>query len=236
MIGTLTPARRPISGAYMPPALTTTSASIVDPLAVVLHLDARHPPVAHADADDPVVVAGSRHAALAGPGRQRERQVRRVEPAVGRQPDRAQHAVGGHQREAVRASARRDQLERQPEGRGPAGLPLELLVAGRRRRQAQRARPRATTGRRPVSAASRRYRSTPYIIIRVRVTELRSWPTSPALWNVEPDVSSARSTQHDVGPAELGEVVRDRRPADAAADDHRPRVLDHRLEALLLLP
>ena len=50
-------------------------------------------------------------------------------------------------------------------------------------------------GSTPVSAASRRYSSTPYIIIRVRVTELRSWPTSPALWKVDPDVSSARSTR-----------------------------------------
>ena len=47
----------------------------------------------------------------------------------------------------------------------------------------------------PVSAASRRYSSTPYIIIRVRVTELRSWPTRPAEWKVDPDVSSARSTR-----------------------------------------
>ena len=50
-------------------------------------------------------------------------------------------------------------------------------------------------GSTPVSAASRRYRSAPYIIILVRVTELRSWPTRPAEWNVEPEVSSARSTR-----------------------------------------
>ena len=49
--------------------------------------------------------------------------------------------------------------------------------------------------RSPVSAARRRYRSVPYIIILVSVTELRSWPTRPAEWNVEPEVSSARSTR-----------------------------------------
>ena len=38
----------------------------------------------------------------------------------------------------------------------------------------------------PVSAVRRRYRSAPYIIIRVSVTELRSCPTRPALWKVDP--------------------------------------------------
>ena len=47
----------------------------------------------------------------------------------------------------------------------------------------------------PVSAVRRRYSSAPYIIIRVRVVVDRSWPTRPAEWNVEPDVSSARSTR-----------------------------------------
>src|SRR5215218_8458062 len=47
----------------------------------------------------------------------------------------------------------------------------------------------------PVSAWRRRYSSTPYIIIRVRVVLARSWPTRPAEWNVEPLVSSARSTR-----------------------------------------
>src|SRR4029079_9249766 len=50
-------------------------------------------------------------------------------------------------------------------------------------------------GSTPVSAASRPYSSAPYIIIFVSVTEPRSWPTSPAEWNVEPEVRSARSTR-----------------------------------------
>ena len=42
--------------------------------------------------------------------------------------------------------------------------------------------------------SSVRYSSTESIIIRVSDTEPRSWPTSPAEWNVEPDVSWLRST------------------------------------------
>ena len=48
-------------------------------------------------------------------------------------------------------------------------------------------------GSTPVSPRSRRYNSEPYIIIFVSVTDPRSWPTRPALWNVDPLVSSARS-------------------------------------------
>ena len=58
------------------------------------------------------------------------------------------------------------------------------------------------------------------MFIRVSVGSARSWPTRPARWNVEPLVSSARSSEHDVGLAALGEVVGDARAADAAADDH----------------
>ena len=47
----------------------------------------------------------------------------------------------------------------------------------------------------PVSAAKRRYSSTPFIIMRVSVRLLRSCPTRPAEWNVEPEVSWSRSTR-----------------------------------------
>src|SRR4051794_36002633 len=40
-----------------------------------------------------------------------------------------------------------------------------------------------------------RYSSTEYIIIRVSETDDRSWPTRPAEWNVEPLVSSRRSSR-----------------------------------------
>jgi hypothetical protein len=48
---------------------------------------------------------------------------------------------------------------------------------------------------RPVSEPSDRYRSTDRIIIFVSESDPRSCPTSPAEWNVDPLVSSARSTR-----------------------------------------
>ena len=162
-------------------------------LAPVLDGDPGHAAPLHADADD-ARVRPDRDAPLAGPGGEGERQTRRVEPAVGRQVDGRQHAIERHQREERVRLGRRDELDRQPERLGPAGLSAQLLLALRAGRQSQRARPRATRGPVPVSAASRRYSSVLYIIILVSVTELRSCPTRPAEWNVEPEVSSARST------------------------------------------
>ncbi len=46
----------------------------------------------------------------------------------------------------------------------------------------------------PVSASSRRYRSTLYFSSRVMLAFERSWPTRPAAWNVEPLVSLWRSS------------------------------------------
>src|SRR5262249_49504565 len=55
------------------------------------------------------------------------------------------------------------------------------------------------TSRQPVSSPTSsprvRYSSTELIIIFVRLSDPRSWPTRPAEWNVEPLVSSARSTR-----------------------------------------
>ena len=62
--------------------------------------------------------------------------------------------------------------------------------------------------------------STLCIIMRVSGRLARSWPTSPAEWNVEPLVISARSSTSDVGAARLGEVPGDARAADPGADDH----------------
>ena len=53
----------------------------------------------------------------------------------------------------------------------------------------------------------------------------RSWPTSPAEWNVEPLVSSLRSSSTTSRSPSCCEVVGDRGAADAAADDHHPRTI-----------
>ena len=86
--------------------------------------------------------AGTRRdlgAALAGALRERERELARVDVAVGRQEGRAEHAVGRHRREALLRLVRRDELEREPERLRPAGLPRELLHPLGRGREAERA-------------------------------------------------------------------------------------------------
>src|SRR5205814_6430434 len=84
--------------------------------------------VLDADTDDAGVLA-NRGTPRAGPGGQGLRQAGRVEPAVGRQPDRAEDAVEGHQGELLLGLLRCDELQRQPECLGPTGLALELLEA-----------------------------------------------------------------------------------------------------------
>ena len=58
--------------------------------------------------------------------------------------------------------------------------------------------------------------------IRVSAGSERSWPTSPAEWNVEPLVSSARSTSRTSRLAPPGQVVGHARAAHPATDDHDP--------------
>ena len=80
MIGTSTPTRRPICGAYMPAALTTTSHSIV-PLSVTTSCDAS---VAQAYVRDPGALLDLR-AQRAGAVGKGERQLARIEVAVARE-------------------------------------------------------------------------------------------------------------------------------------------------------
>ncbi len=70
------------------------------PFALVLDGHAGHPATVGADRHDARLRADL-GTALAGARGQRIGEPRRVEPAVGRQPDGAEHAIGGHQREAV---------------------------------------------------------------------------------------------------------------------------------------
>src|SRR5882672_7469457 len=53
----------------------------------------------------------------------------------------------------------------------------------------------------PVSRRRSAYRPTEYIIIRVRLTDDRSWPTSPAECQVDPDVRSYCSTSTTFQPS-----------------------------------
>ena len=202
------------------------------PLAVVLDGDAGHAAALRPDRDDP----GPRpdpDALLASAGGERVGEPGRVEPAVGRQPDGAEDAVGRHQREAVLRLLRRDEVERQTERLGPARLASELLEPLRRRRQPERAdlvprRIRARLGGQPpvqlgaVHHHPGEGHGAPELADQSSRVEGRS---GGQLGAVDED---------DVGPAALREVVGDARPADPAADDDGPRVFHSRRVAAAL--
>ncbi len=70
--------------------------------------------------------------AVARAGRERHRQIGRVELAIGREVHRAEHAGRIEQAvEQLDGVLGGDQLQRQPERRRPARLPRELLEARR---------------------------------------------------------------------------------------------------------
>ena len=193
MIGTATPTIRPISGAKMPPALITTSVAI----------DSRTPPCSIVT---PVIAPAScsieitrvcwrivAPRARAPAARAWARPDGSSHPSVGSQTAPTTPSVDmiGNRAwasAAVTSSIGRPKVLAQPAWRVSSSI--------RSRDEARRSEPTSChDGSTPVSAARRRYSSVPYIIIRVRVTEPRSCPTSPAEWNVEPLVSSARSTR-----------------------------------------
>ena len=193
--------------------------------AAVLDLDAGHPSAIRDDRNDPGVGPDLR-AALPGARGQGLGQAGRIEPAVGREPDGPEDAVGRHEREAVARLRGRNQLQRQPERPRPADLALELLEAGLGRRQPERPDlvPRGIdaglVAKAPVQVGAVHH-------------HLGQGHGAAQLANEAGRVERrARGQlgpvdQDDVAPAKLGEVVGDRRPADAAPDDHRPGVLNH---------
>ena len=214
--GIRTPASRPSSAAYIPPALTTTSASM-SPLSV------RTPRTRPSRTSIPVTRVFGVDRAAAAPRAVGERvgQLRRVQVAVGRQPGGAEHAVGDHQREALLRLLGRDQLQREPERLRPAGLAPRLLPALRRAGEPDA----AALGPAGVELAAAEL---PVELDRVH-HHLRQRHARPELADQPRGVErrAARELvaveQHDVAPAQLGQVVGDRRPADAAADDHAAR-------------
>ena len=104
----------------------------------VLHRDASDPTTLRPDLHDARVRADLRPA-LARAGGQGVGKTGRVEPAIGRQVDRAEDALGRHEREACLRLVGGDELERQAERLGPAGLAAELLETFRAGREAERA-------------------------------------------------------------------------------------------------
>ena len=100
-------------------------------------LDARHASALDGHARDPGAGRDLRSAAPRTFG-ERERQLARVDVAVGRQERRAEDAVRGHRREELLRLVGRDQLERQTERLRPARLPRDLLHPLGRRREPER--------------------------------------------------------------------------------------------------
>ena len=100
--------------------------------------DAAHPAPLELDRSDPGVLKDL-GAAASGSGREGERELARVEVAVGRQVGRAQHAVDRHRREEPLGFGGRNQFQGQSEGLGPAGLARQLLHSLATGREPQRA-------------------------------------------------------------------------------------------------
>ena len=187
--GTFTPARRAeLRGEH--------AARVDDDLGLdlaLVGLDAGDAAALDADAGHARVRGDLRAAAPRALG-QRERELARVDVAVGRQVRGAEHAVGRHRREellrllgarSARAAGRTSSPSR-PGARAPPSAPrTRRAAASRPRASRSRARPRrrASGTARPSSSSSASGESEP-----------RSWPTRPAEWNVEPLVRSARST------------------------------------------
>ena len=230
MIGTVTPTIRPISGANMPPALTTMSAaiSVRSPFrsTVTPVTRPRSVPIATTLVCGRICAPRWRApaaSALARPDGSSQ-------PSVGSQtaPRTPSVDISGNR---ACASCGADQLERESERLGPAGLPAELLEPLGARREPQRADlvPRrigpGLGGQAPVEVGAVHHHlgqrdRAPQLADEAGRMERRARGQLRAV------------DQDDVGPAALGEVVRDRGPADAAADDDRPGVFHHRCSAL----
>ena len=162
----------------------------------------------------------------ARPVGQGERELAGIEVAVLRQERGGDDAVGRHRREELLRLGRRDDLDRQAEALRPAGLALDLLVALLRRREPQAAE--------LVPAGILAGLAGQVGVEADRVLHHLRQADGRAQLADEPGRVPRRAVreavlldEHDVLPPQLGEVVEDRAPADAAADHHRPGVVPH---------
>ena len=183
--------------------------------------DLPHVPVAdldprHARVREDVAAAAPR------PVSHREGELGGIEITVGGKPGAPQHAVRGHQREHLLRIVRRDQLQGQPERLGPAGLAAKLLhplLAGGEADPAALG-PAGVELRLVLQPAVELHRVHHHLRQRDRAAQLANEPR-----RVERRAGGelVAVEQDHVVPAQLGEVVGDRGPADPAADDHAAR-------------
>ena len=166
---------------------------------------------------------------------EREGELRRVDVAVGGEIRRAEHTLGGHRREELLRLGRGDQLQREPEGLGPAGLACDFLEALLRGGQPQRpdlapSRLEAHLGSdRPVELDARHH----HLRQRERAAQL-----ADEAGRVEGRARGQIGAldEDDVVPAEPRQPVENRAAADAAADHHRSRPVPHRTQNLTGCP
>ena len=217
--GTRTSTMRAISAANMPPASMTTSHSM-SPWSVRTRETCRLESCAdRVDAQNPRVGA-DRDAGLAGEVGQRVAELGRVDVAVGLEVGGADDAVGDHEREHVAGLVGRDLVQRQAVGVGPGDLPADLLQPLRRR------------GELDAAALDPARRVLGLLQLAVELDGVHVHPGQGRVGAQLPDQTGGVEgrpagelvavDQHDIGLAELGQVVGDAGAADASADDDDP--------------
>ena len=133
------------------------------------------------------------HALLAGALGQRLRDVGRVGLAVGRQERRADQVGGVHQRPEILRLAGREQVHLEPEAARGGRLAPDLDQAIGVAREAQAAVPLPAGGL-PGLGLEALVQLDRMLSSWVTLALVRSWPTSPAACQVEPEVSRLRSS------------------------------------------
>ena len=181
-------------------------------------VDGADPAAGDFDAGDPGV-GEDPAAAAAGAVGERVGQLRGVDVAVGRQPGGTEHAIGRHQREELLGLLGRDQLQRQAEGLGPAGLAAQLLHPLLRGGEADAAAfgPAGVEVGLAAEPAVELNRVHHHLRQRDRAAQL-----ADQAGGVEGRARGELRAleQDDVVPTQFGQVVGERGAADAAADDH----------------
>ncbi len=185
----------------------------------VLGLDRAHPAVGDVDPGDAGVLEDLQVALAARDVHQCVGELGRVDVAVGGQPRGAEDAVGDHQRELLLRLRRRDQLQGQAEGLRPPGLAAKLLHP-----LLARGEPDAAALD-PARIELRLLRETPVDVDGVH-HHLRQRHRAAQLADEAGGVEGRARCElgaideDDVLKAELRQVVRDRRAAHPAPDDH----------------
>ena len=152
-----------------------------------------------------------------------EGELARVDVAVGREEGRAEDAVDGHRREHALGLLSGDELQGQAEGLGPAGLAGQLLHALLARGQAQRAD--LVPAGLEADLLAQRSVQLDRVHHHLRQAE-RAAQLADQAGGVESRAAGDSRTldEDDLGPAQAGEPVEDRGPADSSTDHNGARV------------